>query len=63
MYVEKQGASSCEDEKQAAVSSHWEVRSEQSEAVIKVGFVEEMKREKKVVVDKRADVDHEVTMS
>ena len=63
MDVEKEGASSCEDEKEAAFSSHDEVRrSHQREVVIKVGFVEEMKREK-VVVDERADIDHEVTMS
>ena len=64
MDAEKGGASSCEDEKEAAVSSHDEMRgSQQNEVVIKVGVVEEMKREKKVVVDERANVDHEVTMS
>ena len=64
MDAEKGGVRSCEDEKRAAVSSQDEVRrSQQSEVVIKVGVVEEMKREKKVVVDERANVDHEVTMS
>ena len=64
MDVEKGEASICEDEKEAAVSSHDEVRrSQRSEVVIKVGFVGEMKREKKLVVDERANVDHEKTMS